>query len=664
MKKTYVFMLVLVLLLSGLNADAADCAQLLLLDTNSVGAVPAESDHEETEALFESDIASNEQLVATDSPETLPIETPAGTAAPEASSALTAEIMPECSIAPETPPFMPVETPEPAVTPTAPVESIGPGPTPIPPIETVEPDATPVPIPPEEIEGWMLDEAGKRMFPGKLEDLLAAEGELQILVSTENVIEITEFPIARLLEIVLTPDPELFPGSDWRIVCSSSERLRDEYSYAEIEGAQDGEVAPLFIWVREELPAPTADPTELQLVVHTENVTTGQWCNVQPTFTMEGIGAGSELCEYAVIILDERIAMLSGNSYMPEEEGVYTVRLAIMNELGDIVDRSEKYTLWLDWSAPELMIEVSMEEDRTMHIYAGDRVSGVAGLSLDGGESWHEISDVFSYTAPEKQVFAPGMIQLKDNAGNLTYNEAEIVLKKIPSYGGGSGSTVSKDHAAGDGETASYSAYALEIPAGEMTVLRFGGEEIDLRLVTTDDAQEESLPFRAELTNWATAGGQAGKSPDTLVLRAAATLQEDIIWKVNGAVLRKLYNSDIAYLVLVRDGEMLSLPTIGFTGGTRYAELKMMGASTQEFAYEIHMRLLEKEPEFIRPGFNQSGRLLPGIWVEVDGERWQMLDRESTPEMYFYDVYCAPSDLMDYPYGVYPGTTLDGETEE
>ena len=501
------------------------------------------------------------------------------------------------------------------------------------------------------------------MLSGRLEDLLAHEGKLQIVVSVAECVEIKDFPTVRLQEIEFFYDADVFPGADWRIVLSRSERLRDEYSAAEIEAAQPGETASLFIWVREELPEPTKDPSELRLIVHTENVATGQWSNVQPRFTMEGIGAGSENCDYAVIILDERIALLSDSSYVPEEEGVYTVRLAIMNGMGDLVDRSEKYTLWLDWSAPEMMIEVSMEKDRTMNIYAGDRVSGVAGLSMDGGESWFEIGDVFTYTAPEKQSFAPGMIQLKDHAGNVTVNDSEIILKKIPSYGVGSGS-VSKDHAAGDGDTASYSAYTLDIPTGEMTRLTLGGEEIELQLVGLQKDQEQELPFHAELIRWSGSGAaDAGRSPDTLVLHASCEMQETAVWKINGAVLRKLYNSDIAYLALEREGEMLSLPTIGFTAGTRYAELKMMGAATQEFSYEIHMKLLEEELESLRPGFNQSARLLPAIWVEVDGERYQMLDRESTPEMYFYDVYCAPEDLPDYPYGAYPGTNPDGETE-
>lgn len=581
-----------------------------------------------------------------------PSEMPPETAAPEESPAPS-----EVPVKPEQTEEAGTETPHPSELPTD--ATIAPE---ITPEATPMPELKPTPAP-AEIEGWLLDAEGKRLLSGKLEELMMAEGEQKILVSTDEVIEIAEFPISKLREIELMPDPECFPGGDWRIVCSRSERLRDEYSAEEIGAWTDEEFAPLYIWVREELPQPTDDPAELQLIVHAENLVTGQWSNLRPSFSMESVGEGSENCDFAVIILDERIAMLSGNSYSPEEEGVYTVRLALMNEMGDIMDRSEKYTLWLDWSEPEMMIELSMQEDRTMHIYASDRVSGVAGLSLDGGESWQEISEVFSYTAPKKQIFPAGSILLRDNAGNISANASEIELKKIPSYGGGSGGSVSKDHAEGDGDTSSYSAYTLEIPQGEMTALNIGGEEIDLRLVMEKAGKEERLSFKAELTSWATAGAQDNRGMDTLLLRAIAEGQEEIIWKINGAVLRKLYNSDIAYLVLERDGEQLSLPTIGFTGGTRYAELKMMGASTREFDYEVHMSLLDPALEQARPGFNQSLRLLPGIWVEVDGERFQMLDRESTPEMYFYDVYCAPDDLTAHPYGAYPGTTPDGETE-
>jgi len=493
------------------------------------------------------------------------------------------------------------------------------------------------------------------------------EGELKICISSGEQLFIERFPTRRLQEISFLPDGDVFPGTDWRVVCSRSERLRDEYSAGEIANAQEGDEAPLYIWVREELPAPTEDPTELQMIVRGENVVTGQWSNVQPVFSMEGSGAGAENCDFAVIILDERIAMLSGSSYVPEEEGVYTVRLAMMNRMGDIVDRSEKYTLWLDWSAPELAVEVSMEKHRSMTVYAGDRVSGVAGISLDGGESWTEGQEVLSYTAPENQSFAPGMIQVRDHAGNVSWNETEIELKKLPSYGGGGGSSVSKQHSSGDGETAEYAAYALELPDGESTVLSLGGEELALMLTGADEMQ--ALPFHAELASWASSASRqdAAASPDTLVLRATEPEEEGkLIWHVNGAVLRKLYNSGIAYLLLERDGEMLSLPTIGFTAGTRYAELKMMGTSTQEFDYEIHMDMLAELREECAPGFNQARRLQPGLWVEVEGERFEMLDRAATPEMYFYDVYCASEDLPAYPYGTYPGTTelhTDDETE-
>ena len=46
--------------------------------------------------------------------------------------------------------------------------------------------------------------------------------------------------------------------------------------------------------------------------------------------------------------------------YAVEKEGVYTLRFAMLDELGDIMSASEQYSLQLDWTAPEVSISLGM----------------------------------------------------------------------------------------------------------------------------------------------------------------------------------------------------------------------------------------------------------------------------------------------------------------
>ena len=243
------------------------------------------------------------------------------------------------------------------------------------------------------------------------------------------------------------------------------------------------------------------------------------------------------------------------------------------------------------------------------------------------------------------------------------------MLDKLPRMSGGGGSGESapkKQHASGDGDTALYNAYPLELPEESMQVLTLGGEEVELSMeLVSDSTPVTPGSFRAEMLRWTRDGGAAEEGePDTLLLTAEPLDADETdcarVWKINGAVLRKLYNSDVRYLLLDVDGAMLSLPTQGFVAGTRYAELKMQGASTAEFTYEIRMRSAEDAQTL---PFNRAPGCAAEIWVEVAGERFELIDRLSTPEMYPCDVYCAPDDLPDYPYGAYPAFADDTETE-
>lgn len=592
--------------------------------------------------------------------ETVPVE-PQQIQEPVAEESAAPEETPEETPAPEESAAS-EETPAPEETPT-PEESASPEESPSA-EETPAAEVTHLP----EIEGYLLDAQGVQLQGGALKELLQAEGALRVCVCTQNRIHLENFPLHRLNEIEFLPDEAL--NGRYRVVLSASDDPADEYTPEIIAEFAEDAVGELFIWLMEQPDQPTPTPAPEQgLQVSPEDYYAGRWSCVPPTFHLSGIDENDTGSDYAVIILDERIALLSGSDYMPQDEGAYSVRFAIMDGMGDLTSRSERYDLMLDFTPPELIVEVSQELDRTMTLHLSDALSGAASLSLDGGASWIALDGMesYPYTATEKQVFVPGSIQLMDGAGNLAENAEEIVLDKLPrmSGGGGGDSTPKKQHASGDGDTALYNAYPLELPEESVQTLTLGGDAVELSMeLVSETTPVTPGSFRAEMLRWTRNDGTEEGEPDTLLLTAEPLNEDEAdcarVWRINGAVLRKLYNSDVRYLLLDVDGAMLSLPTQGFVAGTRYAELKMQGASTAEFTYEIRMRSAEDAQAL---PFNRAPGCAAEIWVEVAGERFELIDRLSTPEMYPCDVYCAPDDLPDYPYGAYPAFADDTETE-
>lgn len=562
-------------------------------------------------------------------------------------------------------------TTEPTVTPTVTPEvtptvepSVSPSTGP-----SVEPSETPTATPAPSGDCWLLDESGARVERGSLTEILRRVGKLSVEVSTRETVVLRDFPLMHLSEITLTPDPDDFSG-DRRVVCARSGDIADEITKAQMDAFTQDDIGDVYIWVAQNgdtpTPTPTAAPTQgaLKLTVDARDYHADSWSCVQPRFVLSGIPEGDRQSSYVAVVLNDRFIVLSDGEYIPLEEGVYALRFALLDSMGDVADRSETYALRLDYTPPELMIEPSTTKNYSMTISMSDSGSGLDALSLDGGETWMDAANrsVYEYTAAKKTVFSAGTILLRDVAGNISANESEITLNKL-SYGGGGGGGSSDgkkkpEHASGSGDTAVYNAYGLLLPEGDMQRLSFDGEEVELTL-TADDVPAQ---FTGSLVRWARAEAtETEAAPDTLVLAADTSMHDGsacaYVWRINGAVLRKLYNSGINYLALRAGDSMVSLPTAGFSGGTRYAEMKMEGVSTAAFDYEIRMTIAPDVP---------ADPLHPGevaIFAAVNGERFEMRDRMETPEMYLCDVWDGPADLPDYPYGAYPGLAETKDAE-
>lgn len=636
------------------------------------------------------------QPVATPVPEATPVPqtaTPAPEVTPETSPEATPETTPETSpeATPETSPEVTPET-SPEATPETSPEAT--------------PEVTPDPGEEGEIpvdaEAWMQSAEG--MVYGKLADMIAqAQAGMEIYLHVDTPMYVEKAPLKRLSELKLTPDEKIFREGKYQVLYSEQSPLEvEEPQLIDPETFKDAleeDVANLYIWVVkvEEEPQPTETPdAEVSIQVTANDYMGAAWSSISPVFELSGIPEG-KAWSYAVVIYDERIAVLSENLYTAEEEGVYTVRFAILDEAGDIVDASELYTLWLDRTAPEVSVTMDEAVSYTLHVAAQDGMSGVDAVSLDGGVTWTAMPQdaPFTYTAPGETTLGAGMLQVRDLAGNVWASTESYTLTAVISGGGGSwggggggggsgeGGTKPKPHAKGDGQdTGEYNALILELPEKPMRTLTVDGEELPLTLELTraegfEVPETYSPTFTAELATWAVeeTAEEAHDSdedededeesreplPDTLILKA---VEEERLgdrfeyrWKFNGEVYRLLNNSGIRYLVLAVGEDMVTLPTEGFTGGTAYTKMKMQGVSTRKFDYTLSMSFNldpDRIPMLSQYDFSEDCDI--AIQTEVEGEKY-VLSAEQKGEMYYYDVYVGSKEMMEVPYGTFGEAT-------
>ncbi len=556
---------------------------------------------------------------------------------------------------------------------------------PVPEGETDPDVAEAVPAIPEDAEAWFERDGVK--LGGRLEELVAQlNGGETVYIRAAEVLCLPQAPLKKLSGVRWLPDAEVFNDRNYEVRASREDPQAVEgaplVALSDLAACGDGETGALYLWVAdaaepapepvpEAVPEPVPEPApEPVITVAAENFVPATWSAARPTFTLGGIPEGATYT-YAVIIYDERIIPLSGNTWTPEEEGVFTARFAMLDGIGDIVSASEKYTLWLDHTEPEnVLVMPSSEVSYTMNIIAKDAMSGVAALSLDSGATWMPFANdqSYTYTGDHPEDFGPGSILVADVAGNVYVFQGEFRLEKIqpmPSYSGGGGgggtSAKPKTHASGDGEDAAeYDALALEVPEEPMTRLTVGGESMDLTLTLESASHPDapigpSQPFTARLVRWGAPEGDG--TPDTLLLDAqpGAELGDEYTyrWRFNGEVYRALANSDIRYVALKVGDHVAAFPTEGFTGGTKYTELKMLGVSTRRFDYSLDMKV-NLDPGYVSTlsdcDFSTACDL--SIRAEVENMAYE-LSSSTHSVMYFYDVYLGPEDMLSKPFGKY-----------
>lgn len=543
---------------------------------------------------------------------------------------------------------------------------------------------------PKDAEAWFERDGVK--LGGTLEETIALlEGGEKVYIRAKKAILVKDAPLKALSNVEFLPDGDVFEGDYAVNISRDDPDAVAEPELVEAKALKElGDKADLYIWVAE---AKADDPQEPEkddpaqdeeekpaIVVQAENYAEATWTCLTPDFTLSGIPEGKTDWSYAAIVYDERIVPLSESAFTPVEEGQYTVRFAIVDGIGDILSTSELYTLWLDWTAPELTVEVDTDKSYTMYVSATDERSFVEAVSVDGGKTWHPVGDGedYVYKGKKKKKFAAGTIMARDIAGNIVASELDYTVDKAVDEddnggfggfgGGGSGGDGTKkavhSHASGDGEeTPDYDALELELPLEPMKRLTVGGEAMDLTLVLAA-AQEPEAPvgenqsFTASLFRWdKTHSGEEEPQPDTLLLTAEPepNLGDRFTyeWHFNGEVYRMLANSGIRYMALKVGDEVAAFPTEGFTGGTKFTELKMLGVSTRKFDYTLSMKV-NMDPGYVSAmsdnDYSQSCDL--AINTVVENMAYE-LSSATNSIMYFYDVYLGPEDMLNQPFGEY-----------
>ena len=586
------------------------------------------------------------------------------------------EATPEPTEEPEATPT-PEPTEEPEATPTPePTEEPKATPTPMP---TEEPEATPAP---EEDdwkphgEAWAILEDGTKL-DGRLQDILnelsgkeREDEEAEVFIRTRDMLVVSGIDEEIFDRVTLSPDAEVFDPEkayyvEWQIQDAAPLGAEDERTlpsivvYVTREGADkpnigDATPAPTDepTQTPTETPAPTDAPTQtptetpaptgMTLEVTADGYEPGIWTNNPPVFTLSGIPEGSNEYVYGVFVCNERLILLAKDtdSYVPTEEGLTSVRFAILDMMGDVVALSDQYDLMLDLSAPDGPYLSGVDYcDTVCYIEASDSLSGLSDISYDEGETWEpyiEYEDGLSIVGEKGDTIEAGTIWVRDIAGNISVNAEEFTFGKRKKTGGTGGTgtkPIKHVKETMDYSKANYNALELKFSDEPQTQLVAG--ETTLNLSLSEGAGDAAKPFTAKLAAWQT-DEKAQDKPNALVLTAQAG-EENSTWRFSGDVYKLLNNSGVDYLVFSTGEYMTALPTAGFTGGTQYGKLKASGVSTRKFEYTLCQDEALRETT---------------LSVQVGGETY-LLEEDTAQPMYRYDVLVGTTDLMKNPYESY-----------
>lgn len=475
-------------------------------------------------------------------------------------------------------------------------------------------------------QAWMENPDGSGPVYGTLEGLLAlAPTGSTIYLLTGDII-ILSGGASQLSGVQLAADPGVFATSSCAVRVTTQSPL-------------DGS-AGLFVYV-EEVTAGEETAT-LTLQAACDQVLDGSWLTTAPTFTLSSDVELPQGWSWAVRYDGGAPVTLAGNTFTAQEEGAYILTFVVLDGAGQVAASTQDVTLRLDTTPP--LVQATAGANLTLTVTASDAVSGIDGLSMDGGASWYPVTEMgegvwgLTFTAAQAYTFAPGTIVARDGAGNLAAYEKEVTLQSsqgrpgggFSGGGGGSSSTVATTHATSDTTAVvAYDGVELVVADQPMSSLVMGETELELFLRPDESllarlGEDYQPAFTATLSNWME---DASDTPDTLVL---AVSQEDLAqaedaaftWDFNGTVYKKLAASGIDYLVLQVGDQVTALSTAGFAAGVRYTMYRAQGLSSEAFDYHVAM--------------TEEGETT--LSVTVAGETW-LLTEEEGGAFYYYDVY-------------------------
>lgn len=476
-------------------------------------------------------------------------------------------------------------------------------------------------------QAWMGNPDGSGPVYGTLEGLLALASTGSTIYLLTGDIIILSGGASQLSGVQLAADPGVFATSSCAVRVTTQSPL-------------DGS-AGLFVYV-EEVTAGEETAT-LTLQAACDQVLDGSWLTTAPTFTLSSDVELPQGWTWAVRYDSGAPVTLAGNTFTAQEEGAYTLTFVVLDGAGQVAASTQDVTLRLDTTPP--LVQATAGANLTLTVTASDAVSGIDGLSMDGGASWYPVTEMgegvwgLTFTAAQAYTFAPGTIVARDGAGNLAAYEKEVTLQSSqgrPSGGfsggggGGSSSTVATTHATSDTTAVvAYDGVELVVADQPMSSLVMGETELELFLRPDESllarlGEDYQPAFTATLSNWME---DASDTPDTLVL---AVSQEDLAqaedaaftWDFNGTVYKKLAASGIDYLVLQVGDQVTALSTAGFAAGVRYTMYRAQGLSSEAFDYHVAM--------------TEAGETT--LSVTVAGETW-LLTEEEGGAFYYYDVY-------------------------